>query len=86
LYQTKRSHFEKELDHIAGYTLTIQRSQCFQSSSREGWIGINVVFYESPNDGSVKIEQWDDVTVDDLNSAGISEIQEILESIGHPRK
>jgi hypothetical protein len=66
--------------------LTIQRSQVLPVSFKEGMEWDKCGIYESPNDGSVKIEQWKDVAVDDLNSAGISEIQKILESIGHPRK
>jgi F5/8 type C domain/Tectonin domain len=60
-YQTGRSKFEKELEHTAGYATNNPENPSATSSLQgRGWIGLKAVFYTSPLDGRVKLEQWID--------------------------
>lgn len=61
LYQTGRSKFEKELEHTAEYASNNPEKPGATSTLQgRGWIGIKAVFYTSPIDGTVKVEQWTD--------------------------
>jgi hypothetical protein len=58
-YLDGRVKFEKDLEHIIGYTTGDPEKQHAISPLLGRWIGIKAVFYNLP-DGSVRLEQWID--------------------------
>jgi hypothetical protein len=62
-YLDGRVKFEKDLEHIIGYTKGDPEKQHAISPLLGRWIGIKAVFYNLP-DGSVKLEQWIDENSD----------------------
>jgi len=62
-YLDGRVKFEKDLEHIIGYTTGDPEKQHAISPLLGRWIGIKAVFYNLP-DGSVRLEQWIDENSD----------------------
>jgi len=62
-YLDGRVKFEKDLEHIIGYTTRDPEKQHAISPLLGRWIGIKAVFYNLP-DGSVRLEQWIDENSD----------------------
>ena len=62
-YPDGRVKFEKDLEHIIGYTTGDPGKQHAISPLLGRWIGIKAVFYNLP-DGSVRLEQWIDENSD----------------------
>jgi len=58
-YLDGRVKFEKDLEHIIGYTTRDPEKQHAISPLLGRWIGIKAVFYNL-SDGSVRLEQWID--------------------------
>jgi hypothetical protein len=59
-YETGRVKFEKDLEHIQGYTTgDKEKLHAIKKPLLGRWIGIKAVFYNLP-DGSVKLEQFID--------------------------
>ena len=58
-YLDGRVKFEKDLEHIIGYTTRDPEKQHAISPLLGRWIGIKAVFYNL-QDGSVRLEQWVD--------------------------
>jgi hypothetical protein len=62
-YVDGRVKFEKDLQHIIGYTTGDPEKQNAISPLQGRWIGIKAIFYNLP-DGSVRLEQWIDENAD----------------------
>jgi len=57
-YETERAKFEKDLMHTQGYTTNdIQKPNVTKEPLLRSWIGIKAVFYNLPDNNSVKLEQ-----------------------------
>ena len=57
-YETGRAKFEKDLMHTQGYTTNdIQKPNVTKEPLLRSWIGIKAVFYNLPDNNSVKLEQ-----------------------------
>jgi hypothetical protein len=63
MYLDGRVKFEKDLEHIIGYTTGDPEKQHAISPLLGRWVGIKAVFYNLP-DASVRLEQWIDENSD----------------------
>ena len=60
-YETRRVKFEKDLEHTQGYTTKDkEKTNAVQKQLLGRWIGIKAVFYNLPDNNSVKLEQYID--------------------------
>ena len=60
-YETGRVKFEKDLEHTQGYTTNDkEKTNAIQKQLLGRWIGIKAVFYNLPDNNSVKLEQYID--------------------------
>ena len=60
-YETGRVKFEKDLEHTQGYTTEDkEKINAIQKPLLGRWIGIKAVFYNLPDNNSVKLEQYID--------------------------
>ena len=64
-YETGRVKFEKDLEHTQGYTTKDkEKLNAIQKPLLGRWIGIKAVFYNLPDNNSVKLEQYIDDKAD----------------------
>jgi F5/8 type C domain/Bacterial Ig domain len=69
LYETGRSKFEKELEHTAGYATNDPEKSGVTKKLDGRWIGLKAIFFTRA-DGTVKLEQWIDDSLDSTGTPG----------------